>query len=79
MPIQFIHAGLRFFAGSLVAALLVIALAPLPAIRLLGAIALACATGGVLLHLYAMQTDDHQAFSALGHRLESMLAPAQNA
>ena len=79
MPIQFIHAGLRFFAGSLVAALLVIALAPLPAIRLLGAIALACAVGGLLVHLYAMRAHDPQAFSALDHRLQSMLPLAQSA
>lgn len=79
MAIWLIHAGLRFFAGSLVAALLVVALAPLPAIRLLGAIALACATGGILLHLYAMPTHDRRAFGALGHRLQSMLAPAQSA
>jgi len=65
VPDGFVRAGLRFFTASLIAALAVVALAPLPAIRLLGAIACACATAGVLLHLYAMHVNDPQALVVL--------------
>ena len=79
MAIRFIHAGLCFFAGSLVVALFVMALAPIPFIRALGTIAFACAAVGLAWHLYAMREDDPRAFSALGHRLQSMRVRVQSA
>jgi uncharacterized membrane protein len=79
MPTWFINAGLRFFGGALIAALIVVAVAPLGAIRLLGLIALACAIAGLVLHLYAMRANDPRALTALGHRLHSMLARVQTA
>ena len=75
-PDWFVRAGLRFFTASLIGALAVVALAPLPFIRLLGAIACACATAGVLLHLYALHANDPQAFAALRQRLRPMPARA---
>ena len=76
VPDWFVRAGLRFFTTSLIAAMAVVAMAPLPFIRLLGAIACACATAGMLLHLYAMHANDPQAFAALSQRLRPMPARA---
>lgn len=79
MPTWYIGAGLRFFAASAVAALVLAALAPLGPIRLLGVIAMVCATAGAVLHLYAMYLDDPRALTALRQRLYSMLAHTQTA
>jgi len=73
----FAGVGLWFFAASVLAALFLIALAPLGAIRLLGVIAMLCATAGVALHLYAVHVDDPRALIALRHQLHSMLTRAQ--
>jgi hypothetical protein len=73
----FAGVGLWFFAASVLAALFLIALAPLDAIRFLGVIAMLCATAGVALHLYAVHVDDPRALTALRHRLHSTLTRAQ--
>ncbi len=74
----FVGMGLWFFAASVLAALFLIALAPLGAIRLLGVIAMLCATAGVALHLYAVHVDDPRALTTLRHRLHSMLTRTQS-
>jgi hypothetical protein len=79
MPTWYIGAGLRFFAAAIVAALFPVALAPLDTIRLLGVIAIVCATAGVALHLYAMHVGDPRALTALRQRLYSMLTRMQTA
>jgi presenilin-like A22 family membrane protease len=79
MPSWYVGGGLRFFAAAVIAALFLVALAPLGNISLLGAIALLCATAGVALHLYAMHVDDPLALTALRQRLYSMLTRMQTA
>jgi phosphoglycerol transferase MdoB-like AlkP superfamily enzyme len=79
MPTWYIGAGLCFFAAAVIAALFLVALAPLGTIRLLGVIATVCATAGVALHLYAMRVDDPRALTALRQRLYSMLTRMQTA
>jgi len=76
MPTWYIGGGLRFFALSVIAALVLAALAPLGAIRVLGVFAFMCATAGLALHLYAMHVEDPRAFAALRHRLQTTLARA---
>ena len=71
MPTRFILAGLQFFAGAAVFAIVIALLAPIDAVRFLGVVGLACAGIGFVVQLHALRRVDPHAFMVLRFRLHT--------
>ena len=71
MPTRFILAGLQFFAGAAVFAIVIALLAPIDPVRFLGVIGLACAGAGFVVQLHALRRVDPHAFMVLRARLHA--------
>ncbi len=65
MPARFLTAGLRFFATALLFGFVLLAVAPIDAVRLLCLFALVCAAAGFILHFVALRAIDPDALAAL--------------
>ena len=65
MPTRFILAGLQFFAGAAVFAIVIALMAPIDQVRFLGVVGLACAGTGFVVQLHALRRVDSQAFMLL--------------
>jgi hypothetical protein len=72
MPTRWILRLLKFFAASAAVALAVALLAPMPAVRLFGYVALACALTGMALHLYLLHDADPHAWTVLRYQLTNL-------
>jgi len=78
MPVRFLTAGLRFFATSLLLGFVLLAAAPVDAVRLLCVFALACAAAGLILHFVALRAIDPDALAALTARIGSRFRRSGN-
>ena len=65
---RFLTVGLGFFASAIAAGLVLLAVAPIHAVRAACAFALVCATAGLLLHYFALRARDPSALAALRAR-----------
>ena len=66
---RFLTAGLGFFASSIVASLVLLAVAPLDAVRVMCGFALVCAAAGFCLHYFVLRARDPSALSAMKARV----------
>jgi hypothetical protein len=74
---RFVVGGVRFFAASFVAGLLLLMVAPLDVIRAFCALALACSAAGFALHVVALRRIDPGALPAFRSRLVHARLAAQ--
>jgi hypothetical protein len=65
MPARFLTAGLRFFVTALLLGFVLLAVAPIDAVRLLCVFALVCAAAGLILHVVALRAIHPDALAAL--------------
>lgn len=65
---RFLTAGLGFFASATVVGLVLLAVAPVDAVRALCGFAVACAAAGFLLHYFALRARDPTALAAMRGR-----------
>lgn len=65
---RFLTAGLGFFASGMVAGLVLLAVAPVDAVRALCGFAVACAAAGFFLHYFALRARDPTALAAVRGR-----------
>jgi hypothetical protein len=77
-PARFLTAGLRFFATALLLGFVLLAAAPLDAVRLLCAFALVCAAAGLILHVMALRAIDPDALAGLTAQTESRFRRLRN-
>jgi ABC-type phosphate/phosphonate transport system permease subunit len=78
MPARFLTAGLRFFATALLFGFVLLAVAPIDAIRLLCVFALVCAAAGLILHFVALRAIDPGALAALRAQTGSQFRGLRN-
>jgi hypothetical protein len=76
---RFVVGGLRFFAASFLAGLLLLLVAPLDVIRAFCALALVCSAAGFALHVAALGEIDPAALPAFRSRLRHAMLAAQAA
>ena len=65
---RFLTAGLGFFASAIAAGLVLLAVAPVDAVRVASGFAVVCATAGFLLHYFALRARDPSAVAAMQAR-----------